>query len=317
MDYIGLGLVGVYALLMSFWWFTMKCLFRLGGPEDQDSLSTVVKSVSGLGAGVLVAAALWENGFRHYLCSVPASFWGWLTATIVLNIFIAHFYVKAMEKSVASVAVHVTALAPMVAIGTAWFFLDKELPGPVGVVGIVTIPLGLYILHFNPRHYGLNLAGPVIEVWQKRGNWLWYALGVAVFAGCSLPIDKKCVLLGDHLIAPGLTLLVAWGLFWGSKSVVTGNWRRVVLLPKWKVFTALLLLAACFGVANGFQAAAYYYGFAASVGSLKRLDAPLTVLWAWLFLRREERGEGHLAFRIAGSITAFTGAFLIWLDGVV
>ncbi len=317
MEPIGLGLVGVYALLMSFWWFTMKRLFSLGGAEDQGSLSTVVKSVSGLGAGALVMAALWKNGFGHYVHSVPASFWGWLAATIVLNIFIAHFYVKAMEKSVASVAVHVTALAPIVAIGTAWFFLDKELPGPVGVVGIVTVLIGLYVLHFNPRHYGFNLVGPVVEVWQKRGSWLWYALGVAMFAGCSLPIDKKCVLLGDHLIAPGLTLLIAWGVFWGGKSVVAGDWRRVALLPRRKVLFTLLVIAMCFGVANGFQAAAYYYGFAASVGSLKRLDAPLTVLWAWLFLRKEERSEGHFAFRIAGSLIAFTGALLIWLDGVV
>ena len=77
----------------------------------------------------------------------------------------------------------------------------------------------------------------------------------------------------------------------------------------------LFVLMLLYGVKEVFQAQAYHYQFAATVGALKRLNAPLVVLWAFLFFRDEE-GEG-IAFlpRIAGSTIALSGALVIGLSG--
>jgi hypothetical protein len=74
------------------------------------------------------------------------------------------------------------------------------------------------------------------------------------------------------------------------------------------------VLALSFGIAQAFQAQAYTYQHAAAVASLKRLDAPLTVFWAFLILRKEEQAEGSFLFRTFGSLIAFGGAVLIGLD---
>jgi hypothetical protein len=90
---------------------------------------------------------------------------------------------------------------------------------------------GLYILHFSPKKYGWNLAGPLVDIWVHRGNWLWYALGVALFAGCSIPLDKKCVQLSDYGLAPGLTLFIAWGVFYGLAAYQVGDFRTLRSVP--------------------------------------------------------------------------------------
>jgi len=314
---IAVGLVLVYAVLMSIWWITMKFLMRLEAYDQGARLSfpnNVIRFASGFGTLPLILWSLTLHGGAGYLASLPEEFWLWLSGTIILNVAIAYFYVKAMQKSVASIAVHVTMLAPVVAIGTSWLFGVDQLPSLLSIAGIFTVLGGLYVLHFSPQKYGRNLAGPAVDIWKQRGNWLWYALGLAAFAGCSIPLDKRCVQLSDYGLAPGLTLFVSWGLFYGIAAYRTGDFQAVLRFPLRRTLSGLVILGLAFGTAQGFQAEAYNYQYASAVASLKRLDAPFTVLWAWLLLREDERIEGHFAFRIVGSLIAFAGAVLIGLD---
>lgn len=316
---MAVGLVFVYAVLMSIWWITMKLLMRMrAGEEGQLSIpNNIIRLVSGFGASLLVIWSLINFGGMSYFISLPTEFWWALGGTIILNIAIAYCYVKAMQKSVASIAVHVTLFAPVVAIGTSWLFGVDRLPSILSVIGISSILFGLYLLHFNPRRYGFNLAGPFAEIWHERGNWLWYAVALALCAGCSIPLDKRCVQLSNYALAPGLTLLVAWGLFYSLAAIRAGDFTTLSYFPLGRTAVGLAVLALCFGVAQAFQAEAYNYQYAAAVASLKRLDAPFTVLWAFLLLRQEEQTEGHFGFRLLGSLTAFTGAVLIGIDKVV
>lgn len=313
---VAVQLVLVYAVLMSVWWIVMKLLMRLRVVENEPVVfpNNLIRFASGCGALLLVGWSLARHGGVRYIASLPTGFWMWLSATVALNVVIAYCYVKAMQKSVASIAVHVTLLAPAVAIFTGYAFGVDRIPSPVSIAGIFSILAGLYILHFSPRKYGLNLAGPIVDIWCERGRWLWYALGIAAAAGCSIPIDKQCVLLSDYGLAPGLTLFLAWGVFYGVAAWRAGDFRHLRRFPALPVFAGLVTIGVVFGISNGFQAEAYNYQYASAVASLKRLDAPFTVLWAFLLLRQEERAEGHFAFRIAGSLTAFTGAVLIGID---
>jgi hypothetical protein len=85
----------------------------------------------------------------------------------------------------------VTMLAPVVAIFTSMLFGVDQAPSLLSILGITSILLGLYVLHFNPRKYGLNLMGPIKEIWLERGNWLIYAVALAICGGCAIPIDKR------------------------------------------------------------------------------------------------------------------------------
>ena len=70
-------------------------------------------------------------------------------------------------------------------------------------------------------------------------------------------------------------------------------------------------LAATLALANAFSGAAYYYGFDASVGALKRLDGVAAIIFAYFFLK--ERG---ITFRFIGMLIIALGAGLIGLDKI-
>lgn len=305
-------LVLIYALLMSVWWVTMRLLMKMG-TEKNPFPNNIIRAVSGFGAGLLVVWSLARHGGMSYVQSLPTEFWILLAIDVVLNTVIAYCYVKAMQKSVASIAVHVTLLAPVVAIGTSTLFGIDKLPTLLSALGIFTILFGLYVLHFSPKKYGSNLAGPIVDIWYARGNWLIYAIGIAVFAGCAIPIDKRVVLLADSSFAPGLNLLLSWGVVYAIMAFRSGDLKALATFPTRKVVIGLIVMGLTFGIAQAFQAHAYYYQHAATVASLKRLDAPFTVLWAFLILRHEEQAEGSFVFRVLGSVVALVGVVLISL----
>ena len=310
---ISVGLVMVYAVLMSFWWTCMRLLMNMGGKENPFP-NNIIRVVSGLGAGLLIIWSLVRQGGIGYVWTLKPQFWGILAIDATLNVAIAYCFVKAMQKSVASIAVHVTLLAPVVAIFSSLLYGVDGLPSPLSVLGLLLILFGLYILHFSPKKYGRNLAGPIVDIWRQRGNWLVFAIGIAIFGGCAVPLDKRMVLLSDNAFGPGINILLSWGITYAIMAYRSGDFYALKFFPAKKVALGLIVIGLTFGIAQAFQAQAYYYQHAAIVTSLKRLDAPFTVLWAFLLLRDEEAAEGSFTFRILGSLTALGGAVLIGLS---
>lgn len=299
------GLVLVYAVLMSVWWVCMKKLTNIKFPNN------LIRFASGMGAGGLVMLSLTQHGGVSYLTTLPEQFWWSLSGTVLLNIAIAYFYLKALEKSPLSIAVHVSMLAPLLAIFTgSYVFGVDSVPGRLALIGVVVVLGGLSVIHLNPADYGYNPWGGMVEIWRKRNDWLWYALGNAVCAGFAIPLDKRCVQLSDYALAPGLTLFSAWGLAFGVAAWRAGDFAKFSSLAAHKPLRLLISLAIAFCIANGFQAMAYNYEYAAVVASLKRLDAPFTVLWS-VFIFADDKVKSTLWMKIIGSLTAFAGAALI------
>lgn len=306
------SLVLVYAVLMSVWWVLMKKLTTKGVPNN------LIRFASGMGAGLLFTWSFLQHGGMSYLTGLSERFWWSLAGTVVLNVILAYLYVKAIEKSVASMAVHVTLFSPVIAIFTSsYIFGIERIPGTLTLAGIGAVLAGLYVLHFNPYKFGWNPAGPFVEIWHNRGKWLWYTIGIAVCGGLSIPLDKNCVVLSDYGIAPGLTLFISWGVVYGLIGVRSGDFIRLRALAEGRPIRLLVLLSIVFGIAVGFQAHAYNYQHASAVASLKRLDAPFTVLLSWMVFPVQESKEGSLVFRVLGSVVAFAGAILIGLSKFV
>jgi drug/metabolite transporter (DMT)-like permease len=308
------ALVLVYAVLMSIWWLLMKVLSNMKTIQDGAEVlfpNNLMRFSSGMGASTLIGWSCLQRGGISHLWQLSSRFWMTWSVVAVLNIILAYLYLKAVEKSVLSTAVHVTLFSPIVAIFTSYLFGVDPIPNAIILVGIGAVLFGVYLLHFNPSTFGWNVGGPFLDIWRHRNKWLWYTLGIAVCGGIAIPLDKRCVQLSDYALAPGLTLFVAWGLAFGIAALRAGDFQKLNSFNPVRSYTGLLGIALAFGVANGFQAAAYQYQFAAAVASLKRLDAPFTVVWALTLLSHQEKAAGHPAFRMIGSLVAFLGALLI------
>lgn len=310
-------LVLVFAVLQSFWWVIMKMLMQMKpvGGEYAVFPNHLVRMVSGFGSLLLIIWGLLRRGGFEFIASLPIEFWGWVAIQVPIEVAVAFCFVKAMQKSTASIAVHVTLFAPIVAIFVAYLLGIDRLPGTLSFVGIFLIVFGLYVLHFSPKRYGKNLIAPLIDIWQRRGEWLWYAIAVAVLGGFAAPITKRTIQLSDYAFAVGTLQFLGWGLVYLFLAVRSRDFRAAGKFPRIPTVLGLVTIGLLFGIANGFQAAAFNYHFAAAVSALKRLDAPFTVLWSFLPPLRamEEEAGGKLRFRIVGSTIAFTGALLIGL----
>ncbi len=241
-----------------------------------------------------------SNGWPALSLSVAGLF----LLHIILDAAIAYGFVSAAAKSDASVAVGVTAFAPVVAIGTGYLLLG-EVPGWLEGIGIGVIMLGTYVLHMSSKMREGWLT-PFRAMWKARASWLIYALFIALAGGLIFPITKQLVLATDNLFAVGLSQFLGWGIFWGIWAWYKKDFQQVQRRKGGLLVGLLVLLAATFAVANAAQGAAFYFGLAASVGALKRLDGPVTVLLAWLLL-----GEGDMRYRLPGTILIAVGAFLI------
>lgn len=287
--------IGVWSLFSGLWWVLQRKILARSVPKS------VVLLASGVGSGTLVVVSLFLHGWPALSLGLAFLF----LLHIILDTAIAYAFVSVAAKTDASVAVGVTAFAPVVAIGTGYLLL-KEVPGHLEALGIIVIMLGTYVLHMSSRWYGEGWRAPLLEIWRTRASWLKYALFIALASGLIYPITKQLVLATDNFFALGISQLVGWGIFWGVWAFFQRDFRKIRAARSSSFWGLLILLGLTFAIANAAQGAAFYYGLAASVGALKRLDGPVTVLLAWLLLQ-----EGNFRYRLPGTILIALGAFLI------
>lgn len=292
-----LALMAGVVMAQSLWWIFQRGLFRLGMPKG------IVMSISGLGAAGLLMASFFQFGIPQLTPQLILLF----ILQTALSALIAYCFVSAVERSEASYAVSVTALTPILVIWTGSLTLG-EVPGTMSILGMLVILFGTYVLHMVPSGQARRLSDPLREMWQKRGVWLWYAVGAAGASALNFPLEKRAVQLSNFLLAPGVHLFLGWALVWGILSIVRREYAGIRTLgPRWhRVLLLLVGLVLSFAATNAFQGAAYGFGYAASVAALKRLDGPVTVLLAALFL-----GEHKIQSRFFGMAVIALGALLI------
>ncbi len=286
-----------YSLFSGLWWVLQRRLLTAGVPKS------IVLFFSGIGTSSLIVMSVVLYGLPEFSVQLASL----VILNIIFNIIIAYCYASALLKGEASLAVSVSAFAPVLAIATGYLFLH-EIPGVYAVLGILIILVGTYVMNVNPKVKG-GILGPLMQIWRERSLWLWYAVGAAVFASLALPIEKKMIGMSNFLFPSGMQLFFGWGIFWGMWALLQKEYRFKPKLSTSQVVWLCIALGACLAIANAFQGSAYYYGLAASVGALKRLDGPVTILLAAVFLK-----ERDIRFRFFGMFIIALGAALIGFD---
>ncbi len=284
----------LYALLFASWCVVQETLFKAGASKN------AVMFWSGSGGLLLIAISLIQRGTLP-----PRSSWKWFLIVVSTNVLIAECLISATEKYGAALGACSMGLAPVVAVFVGWRLL-KEKPGRSGLVGVIVILAGIYLLHWDPRKtYGF------LSAWENlSGMWLVYAVGIALGAGVAIVAMKPCVQMTNPLMASGVILgssFCAWALF---RHIVEEGLVIGSLSPVGGRYLLFGLLIAFFTVGNWAQAAAYRYLMAAYVGALKRLFVPLAVVLSWLVFGRQPNTD----YLLTGSLLIFTGAFLIGIE---
>lgn len=290
-----LFLMLVHAIFFAVWFVAQQALFGVGLGING------IMFISGIAALVLVGISIIRTHTMPPLRSLK-----WFVVTIALNSVLAEFLLRSTEKYGASFGANSIAFAPIVSLFIGYRMLN-EMPRRKDIIGIAVIVIGIYFLHFRSG----NTITPNAQILGVPLEWLLYASIIALSAGVAIVTIKPAIKQTDAFMGPGLMLFFAFGVYGTIKAVGFGEGFGFSELP-WNSRTIfwVLMLASGFAISNWAASRAYYYSFAASVGALKRLSAPFTVLLAWLFFG----ATTNATMLFVGSIIIFAGALLIGID---
>ncbi|HDD43546.1 MAG TPA: DMT family transporter [Candidatus Desulfofervidus auxilii] len=224
----------------------------------------------------------------------------WLTLLFLypLEILALFLYMAAIKISPLSLTLPFLSFTPIFLILTGWFIL-KEMPNFVGIMGILAIAIGSYLLYLPPQFF--NLKESFRLFWEEKGSFLMLLVS-AIYAITSA-LGKKAILYSNALFfGPfyyiGLSLFFL--PFFFKRRIFK---KKTILIPSCMIgfFTALMIVSHVIAIS---QIKAVY------MISIKRLAPLFGVIYGGIFLKEE---KFFLRFLATGLMCL--GAIIIYIWG--
>lgn len=206
-------------------------------------------------------------------------------------------YVRALQISDLSLVVPMLSFTPVFMLLTSRWMLD-EMPGILGVVGIVMIAMGSYLI--NIRHRNIGFLEPWFRLFKDRGTR--YALITALLYSIGANIDKLavsrysspvwlCFLVSSTALLMGLYLLARKDF---SFRPICASWRP------------LMILGAVFALSYLLQLAVIMMTLASYLVAVKRMSVVFSSFYGVWILR-----ESSFKERLPGIMLMILGVILI------
>lgn len=228
-------------------------------------------------------------------------FWIYIACvTLILTVASICFF-KALKVSDMSISMPMLTFTPVFLLVTSPIMLG-EFPKPVGLIGIMLIVVGAYVLNFSDRKIGYFT--PFKSLLKEKGPR--YMLVVAALYSIGANLDKMAVVkysMGVYLCA--VNSCVALALFLiilrRSKNIIG---QMKVALPY------MFLMGLCTAIAFFSQMTAIKMAIVPYIIAIKRTSVLLSSLFGfWIF---KEKGFKE---RIFGVIVMILGVFIISFFG--
>ena len=226
-------------------------------------------------------------------------FWSALLVSGGLNTITTILYMKALKASDLSVTVPMVTFTPLFLLVISPLILG-EFPGFFGVIGIILIVMGAYMLNIKKRRDGF--FAPFRALLHEKGPRLM--LCVAFIWSISSNFDKIGVVNSSPVFWTAslnlfLTMTLLPIMLLKSHSCTSQVKNNIKALLPIGFFTAMMHL---------FIMTALSLTLVAYVISIKRTNALFSVLWGALFFK-----EKHIKERLIGALIMVVGVLLITL----
>ena len=228
-----------------------------------------------------------------------SGFWPALLTGGILNLITTVLYMKAIKASDLSVTVPMVTFTPLFLLLTSPVIVG-EFPPLIGILGILLIVLGSYLLHLKKKQKGI--LAPFKAIITEKGPRLM--LVVAFIWSITSNIDKVGIQNSSVVlwaVAIHIFIIIAMvPLVW-----LTSRTSMHQLVKYRNVLVSLGLINA---LKYFFQLAALQFTLVAYVISIKRTSAILCVIFGALIFK-----EKGLKERLTGSVIMVLGVLLITL----
>lgn len=241
-------------------------------------------------------AIAWIGGWPR----VNGSFWAVIGLIVPLDLVAFFCYLRAIRSSAISLVVPFLALSPLLTIATGWLLLGEKVT-LVGVMGILAVTAGAYLLHLERAAHGiLEPFKEMVRVPGIRGM-----LAAAALYSVAATLGKRAIQLSSPTSFP--FLLVAMELpfltWWALRGVASPQKLFPEIRKQFSLYLISSLVAAVaiithsLGIVNA--PVAYFI-------AIKRLSIFVSVLYGGILFR-----EASFPQRVAGTSLMLTGAILI------
>jgi drug/metabolite transporter (DMT)-like permease len=283
-------------------WFLLSLTAALGLATTDALTKRFLSDLPPYRMGVvrILSTAPWMVLALFFLPSAVPDRTFWLAIATALPLELAAFflYMRALKLSPLSLSLPFLAFTPIFMILTGRVILGESIR-PGGVLGILLIVLGAYVLNLSKMKSGL--LGPIRAVIREPGSWIM--LLVSFIYSLTAPIGKVAVLHSNpwfFAAVYNLVLSVIIVSLWPMAAGGAGA-RSIFARP-----VPMLLIGLTAAVENLAHMMAIAQVEAAYMIAVKRLSLLFGVLYgAWWF------GDHNIRERLAGAAIMILGVFLI------
>ena len=225
------------------------------------------------------------------------TFWLTLLIVIPLDVTAIILYIKAISISPLSLTIPFIALSPVFVIITAFVILG-ELPDISGLIGILLIVTGAYLLNVRATRHGV--LGPIKAIRREKGSVLMII--VALIFSFTSTLGKVAVLHSSPLFFAAFYPFILTFIFTvitGFKGQLSGIIARPWIFLGIGFFMAMMMLSHYLAIS--LTDVAYMI-------SVKRCSLLFSVIYGWLLFR-----EISISERIIGAVLMIAGVVAITL----
>lgn len=271
---------------MSFMWLLLSFLTALC-TSAQDILSKRVSrgvspyvtawAVSFFSVPFFALVFLWERPVVPTLYFWPAL----LVSTLILVISSVFFF-KSIEMSDLSLTIPLLSFTPLFMLVTSPIIVG-EFPRPLGILGMVLIVLGCYLLFYHPQQE--DFWAPFRRLFKARGSR--YMLIVAILYSIGGNMDKIGIQNSSPLVW-SITLNAVVASVLGVMMLIKVPQAAGQIRRNWPW---LLGIGLCMALVMIFQMHALKLAIVPYVIAIKRTSIIMTAVWGMWFLREQGARE--------------------------
>ncbi len=230
---------------------------------------------------------------------IQPNFWMAVIAGGITNTIAFNLYTKALKASDLSITVPMIAFTPIFLLVTSPLIVD-EFPEPLGIVGIMLIVAGSYILNLKEKHKGF--LAPYKALIRERGPKLM--LGVAFLWSLGANIDKVGIQNSSAIcwivaITACMTLFMTPIMLWHTKD------KRMIV----RHAPGMTLIGICSTLVSLCQMTALMMTLVAYVIAVKRTSILMSVVSGYLIFH-----EKGIRERLPGTLIMIAGILCITLS---
>ena len=250
----------------------------------------------GVSGALLLPLVLWQPWPQ-----LSPAFWGWMTASLPLELLAMWLYMRAIRESPLSLTLPYLAFTPVFNTLTGYLLLGETV-SLTGFSGILLVVLGAWLLNLDTTPHGgvPNLLAPFRAITRERGSRLMLMVA-AIYSLTSVTSKGALLHVNPGFFGPFyfLVLGTASVLVFASRDV--SSWRAMGKHP-WAHLGVGVFMAGM--VVTHFYAIVHIE--VAYMVAVKRTSLLFGIVYgAWLF------GESGLKKNLAAGMLMVLGVFLI------